>query len=61
MIFKIATIGIVVAVVNMLLAKLGRDEYVMLITMAGIITVVLLLLGEISNLFSTIKTVFNLG
>ncbi len=61
MIFKIATIGIVVAVVNMLLAKLGRDEYVMMITMAGIITVVLLLLGEISNLFSTIKTVFNLA
>ncbi len=61
MIFKIATIGIVVAVVNMLLAKLGRDEYVMLITMAGIITVVLLLLGEISNLFATIKTVFDLG
>lgn len=61
LIFKIATIGIVVAVVNMLLAKLGRDEYVMMITMAGIIIVVLLLLGEISNLFSTIKTVFNLG
>ena len=60
LIFKIATIGIIVAVVNMLLAKLGRDEYVMMITMAGIIIVVLLLLGEISNLFSTIKTVFNL-
>lgn len=61
LIFKIATIGIIVAVVNMLLAKLGRDEYVMMITMAGIIIVVLLLLGEISNLFSTIKTVFNLA
>ncbi len=61
MIFKIATIGIIVAVVNMLLAKLGRDEYVMMVTMAGIIIVVLLLLGEISNLFSTIKTVFNLA
>ena len=60
LIFKIATIGIVVAVVNMLLAKLGRDEYVMMITMAGIIIVVLILLGEIGTLFSTIKTVFNL-
>lgn len=60
LIFKIATIGITVAVVNMILAKLGRDEYVTLTTLAGIIVSILVLLSELSNLFVTIKTVFEL-
>lgn len=60
LIFKIAAVGIVVAVVNMVLSKLGRDEYATLTTLAGIIIVLLVLMGEISDLFSTINTVFEL-
>ena len=60
LIFKIAAVGIVVAVVNMILSKLGRDEYSTLTTLAGIIIVLLVLLGEIGDLFSTIQTVFEL-
>ena len=59
-IFKIAAVGIMVAVVNMILSKFGRDEYTTLITLAGIITVLIVLLDEISELFSTIQTVFQL-
>ncbi len=60
MIFKIAVVGIVVAVVNMVLSKLGRDEYTTLTTLAGIIIVLAVLLGEISALFETISSVFEL-
>ena len=60
LIFKIAAVGIVVAVVNMILSKLGRDEYSTPTTLAGIIIVLLVLLGEIGDLFSTIHTVFEL-
>lgn len=60
MIFKVAAVGIIVAVVNMILSKLGRDEYATLTTLAGIIIVLLVLLGEISSLFTTIHTVFEL-
>lgn len=60
LIFKVAAVGIVVAVVNMILSKLGRDEYATLTTLAGIIVVLLVLLGEINSLFSTIHTVFEL-
>ncbi len=60
LIFKIAAVGIVVAIVNMVLSKLGRDEYATLTTLAGIIIVLLVLLGEINELFSTINTVFEM-
>jgi stage III sporulation protein AC len=60
LIFKIAAIGIVVAVVNMVLSKLGRDEYATLTTLAGVIIVLLVLLSKISDLFATISTVFEL-
>lgn len=60
LVFKIATIGISVAMVNMVLSRLGRDEYNSLTTLAGVIVVLLLLLGEIGELFDTIGTVFDL-
>lgn len=60
LIFKIATIGISVAIVNMILAKLGRDEYVTLTTIAGIIVTLLVLINELNQLFSTIQSVFEL-
>ena len=60
LIFKIAAVGIIVAVVNMVLSKLGRDEYATLTTLAGVIVVLLVLLGKINELFSAISSVFEI-
>ena len=59
-IFKIAAIGIVVAVLNQLLQRSGREEQVMMTTIAGLIVVLMMIVTEISNLFDTIKNIFNL-
>ena len=60
MIFKIAAIGIIVAVLNQLLVRSGREEQAMLTTLAGLIVVLSMLITQISSLFSTIKTLFGL-
>lgn len=60
LIFKVAAIGILVAVLNMLLVRAGRDDQAMMTTIAGLIVVLLMVVQEISNLFSTIKKVFGL-
>ena len=60
LIFKIAAIGIIVAVLNQLLIRSGREEQAMLTTLAGLIVVLMMLIGEISTLFETVKTVFGL-
>ena len=60
LIFKISTVGIIVAVVNMVLSKLGRDEYSTLTTLAGVIVVLLVLLNKINELFELIRSVFEL-
>ncbi len=60
LIFKIAAIGIVVAVLNQLLQRSGREEQAMMTTIAGLIVVLMMIITEISNLFDTIKEVFNL-
>ena len=60
MIFKIAAIGIIVAVLNQLLVRSGREEQAMLTTLAGLIGVLSMLITQISTLFSTIKTLFGL-
>lgn len=59
-IFKIAAIGIVVAVLNQLLQRSGREEQSMMTTIAGLIVVLMMIVTEISNLFDTIKNIFNL-
>ena len=59
-IFKIAAIGIVVAVLNQLLQRSGREEQAMMTTIAGLIVVLMMIGTEISNLFDTIKSIFNL-
>ena len=53
-IFKIAAIGIVVAVLNQLLQRSGREEQAMMTTIAGLIVVLMMIVTEISNLFVTI-------
>ena len=59
-IFKIAAIGIIVAVLNTLLVLSGRDDQAMLTTLAGVIVVLMMLIPQIKELFSTVKSLFNL-
>ncbi len=58
LIFKIAAIGILVAVLNQLLIKSGRDDQAMLTTLAGLIVVLFMMINQIKLLFDTIKTTF---
>ncbi len=58
-IYKIAAIGLIVAILNVVLSKSGRDEMAMLTTLSGIIIVIVMLLDEIENLFSTIQSLFD--
>lgn len=60
LIFKIAAIGIVVAILNQLLQRSGREEQAMMTTIAGLVVVLMMIVTEISKLFDTIKNVFNL-
>ena len=59
-IFKIAEIVNFVAVLNQLLQRSGREEKAMMTTIAGLIVVLMMIVTEISNLFDTIKSIFNL-
>ncbi len=60
LIFKIAAIGIIVAVLNQLLVRSGREEQAMLMTLAGLIVVLSMVVTQISELFDTVKSVFGL-
>ena len=60
LIFKIAAIGILVAVLNQLLIRSGREEQAMLMTLAGLIVVLSMIVTQISELFATVKSVFGL-
>ncbi|MBP5618657.1 MAG: stage III sporulation protein AC [Clostridia bacterium] len=59
-IFKIAAIGIIVAVFNQLLVRSGREDQAMMTTIAGLVVVLMMILEEISGLFHTIKRLFDL-
>ncbi len=59
-IFKVAAIGIIVAVLNIILSRSGREEQAMMTTLAGLIVVLTMIMYEISNLFRTIKSLFGL-
>lgn len=61
LIFKIATIGILVAILDRVLRQSGRDEQAMMTTLAGIVIVLMMVAKEIANLFNTVKSMFNLG
>ena len=58
LIFKIAGIGIIVAILNPLLTKAGRDEQATLVTIAGVIIAMVLISGEIKDLFNTLRALF---
>lgn len=60
LIFRIAGIGIIVAVLNQLLVRSGREEQALMTTLAGLVVVMVIIVQEIGSLFNTIKTVFGL-
>ena len=59
LIFKIAAIGILVAVLNQLLVRSGREEQAMMTTLAGLVVALMMMVQQISQLFDLIKTLFN--
>ena len=60
LLLKVVGIGFVVLVAHQILSKAGRDEQAMLVSVAGVITVFLLLIQEFSTLLSTIRGLFGL-
>ena len=60
LILKIAGVGVLVTVAYQILSKSGRDEQAMLVSVAGIIIVLLMLVGEIGGLFDKVESIFGL-
>lgn len=60
LLLKIAGVGILVAVLYQILTKAGRDDQAMMTTLAGMVIVLTIVVKEISTLFETVRTVFNL-
>ena len=60
LVFKIAAIGIIVAVLNQLLIRSGREDQAMMTTLAGLIVVLSMLVRQISDLFDLVKSLFSL-
>ena len=60
LVFKIAAIGILVAVLNILLSRAGRDEQALMTTIAGLVLVLVLVIQKSSELFDLIKSLFSL-
>lgn len=58
LIFRIAGVGIIVTVINLLLKKSDRDEYALMVTIAGLIVVLAMIINEIAELFETVRNVF---
>lgn len=60
LLFKIAAIGILVAVLHQVLVRAGREDQAMMTTLAGLVIVLSIVVKEISTLFETVKTLFGL-
>ena len=60
LLFKIAAIGILVAVLQQVLARAGREDQAMMTTLAGLVIVLTMVIKEISTLFSTVRSIFSL-
>lgn len=59
-IFKIAAVGLITAIVNQLLKKSDKDEIATLVTLAGLVIVLIMIVNMIGQLFDTLKTVFGM-
>lgn len=60
LIFKIAAIGILVSVLNQVLTRSGRDEQATMVTLTGLVVVLMMVVRQISALFTLVKTLFDL-
>ena len=60
LLFKIAAIGILVAVLHQVLVRAGREDQAMMTTLAGLVIVLTLAIKEISTLFDSVRTMFGL-
>ncbi len=60
LIFQIAGVGIIVAVLNQLLTRAGREEQALLTTIAGLVVVLFIVTQQIGELFDSVKSIFNL-
>lgn len=60
LVFKIAAIGILVAVLNQLLVRAGREDMATMTTIAGLVIVLLMVVNLVSGLFDSIKSIFGL-
>ena len=60
LIFKIAAIGILVSVLNQVLTRSGREEPANMTTLAGLVVVLMMVVQEISDLFTLVKDLFGL-
>lgn len=58
LIFKLAALGILVSVLNLLLSRSGRDDYGLVVTLAGLLISLLVIIQKVSELFETIRTLF---
>ena len=58
LIFKIAAIGIIVSILNQVLARSGREEQATMTTLAGLVVVLMMLAQKIADLFDLVKTLF---
>lgn len=59
-IFKVAAVGLIVAVLNQVLSRSGKEEYTMITTLSGIVIVLMMVIPYITELFRTVKSVFGL-
>jgi len=59
-IFKIAAMGFVISVLNIVLTKAGRDEYTMITTISGIVIVIAMIIDDLKELFMSLESLFNL-
>ena len=59
-VFRIAAVGILVAVLNQVLIRAGIEEQAMMTTLAGLVVVLFWIIGYISQLFETVQTMFQL-
>ena len=59
LIFKIAAIGIIVSILNQVLARSGREEQATMTTLAGLVVVLMMIAQKISDLFNLVKALFN--
>lgn len=60
LLFKIAAIGILVAVLYQVLVRAGREDQAMMTTLAGLVIVLTMVIKEISTLFDSVRTIFGL-